>query len=58
MRIDLLLCNGEVLTYYGEMKITDGAIEIKRENTEPVVHIPLMYVDGYRREAGCKEENI
>lgn len=57
MRIDLLLCNGEILTYYGDMKITDGTIEIKRENPEPLVKIPLMYVDGYRREADA-ENNI
>lgn len=55
MKIDVLLSNGELLTYYGEMKITDGIIEIKRENPEPLVKIPLMYVDGYRREVDGKK---
>lgn len=52
MKITVYMSNGEALTYYGKMKITDGAIEIKTENPQaaPVI-LPLAYVEGF-----CKEE--
>ena len=51
MRITVYMSNGEALTYYGKMKITDGAIEIKTENPQaaPVI-LPLAYVEGYSKD--------
>lgn len=51
MKITVYMSNGEALTYYGRMKITDGAIEIKTENPQaaPVI-LPLAYVEGYSKD--------
>ena len=51
MKITVYISNGEALTYYGRMKITDGAIEIKTENPQAgVIVIPLAYVEEVRKE--------
>ena len=51
MKITVYMSSGQALTYNGEMKITDGAIEIKTENPQaaPVI-LPLAYVEGYSKE--------
>lgn len=51
MKITVYMSNGEALTYYGRMKITDGAIEIKTKNPQAgVIVIPLAYVEEVLKE--------
>ena len=59
MKITVLLSNGEALTYYGEMKITGGALEIKTENPQAgIIVLPLAYVEGYRKEGADVQTEI
>lgn len=59
MKITVLLSNGEALTYYGQMKITGGALEIKTENPQAgIIVLPLAYVEGYRKEGADVQTDL
>ena len=51
MKIDVLLSNGELLTYYGKVRYSGGAAEIKTENPcRGIIVIPLAYIEEIKHE--------